>query len=146
MVKHRKVSKYYETHCRLQFYQYKTRGDGYCLIHCFAKRFNETTELVLEKHWHEMNGNIETYIRFGVYKLSEDLRFVLVKNTFSLIRTIPMKPPTWSLELWQRIVKLECLFVWIKYSNIQKITLEWIFQTSSILAKLGNSKTCWSRL
>ena len=64
------------------------------MIHCFAKRFNETTELVLEKRWHEMNGNIETYIRFGVYKLSEDLRFVLVKNTFSLIRTIPMKPPT----------------------------------------------------
>ena len=64
------------------------------MIHCFAKRFNETTELVLEKCWHEMNENIETYIRFGVYELSEDLRIVLVKNTFSLIRTIPMKPPT----------------------------------------------------
>ena len=64
------------------------------MIHCFAKRFNETTELVLEKRWHEMNENIETYIRFRVYELSEDLRIVLVKNTFSLIRTIPMKPPT----------------------------------------------------
>ena len=64
------------------------------MIHCFAKRFNETTELVLGKRCHEMNENIKTHIWFGVYELSEDLRIVLVKYNFSLIRTISMTPPT----------------------------------------------------
>ena len=38
---------------------HKGREDSHCLIHCFAKRFNETTELVLVKLWHKMNENIE---------------------------------------------------------------------------------------
>ena len=43
-------------------------GDGHCWVHCFTKRFNKATELVLERLWHEMNENIELYIRFGVYE------------------------------------------------------------------------------
>ena len=53
------------------------------MVHCFAKRFNEATELVLEKLWHEMNENIELYIKFGVYESPEDLRIELAKYTFS---------------------------------------------------------------
>ena len=53
------------------------------MVYCFAKRFNEATELVLEKLWHEMNENIELYIRFGVYESPEDLRIELAKYTFS---------------------------------------------------------------
>ena len=49
------------------------RGHDHCLVHCFAKRFNEATELVLEKLWHEMNEDIELYIRFGVYESPDDL-------------------------------------------------------------------------
>ena len=45
----------------------------------FAKRFNEGTELVLEK----LNENIELNIRFGVYESPEDLRTELAKYTFS---------------------------------------------------------------
>ena len=52
--------------------------------HCFATVFShEATELVLEKLWHEMNENIELYIRFGVYESPEDLRIELAKYTFS---------------------------------------------------------------
>ena len=43
---------------------------------------------------------------------------------------------TWSLKLWLKLMKLECLFMWMKYNNIQKTTLEWIFQKSSDLSKL----------
>ena len=39
----------------LQFHLPKLRGDGHCLVHSFPKRFNEATELVLGKCWHEMN-------------------------------------------------------------------------------------------
>ena len=53
------------------------------MVHCFAKRFNEATELVLEKLWHEINENIELYIRLGVYESPEDLRIELAKYTFS---------------------------------------------------------------
>ena len=49
----------------------------------FCKRFNETTELVLEKLWHEMNANIELYIRFGAHESLEDLRIELAKYTCS---------------------------------------------------------------
>ena len=38
---------------------------------------------MLEKLWHEMNQNIELYIRFGVYEAPEDLRIELAKYTFS---------------------------------------------------------------
>ena len=68
---------------RLQFHLHKARGDGHCLVHDFAKRFNEATELVLEKLWHEMNENIQLYIRFRVYESPEDLRIELAKYTFS---------------------------------------------------------------
>ena len=47
----------------------------------FAKRFNEATELVLEKLWYKMNENIELYIRFEVYESPEDLRIELAKYT-----------------------------------------------------------------
>ena len=67
----------------MQFHLYKARGDGHCLVYCFAKRFNEATELVLEKFWHEMNGNIKLYMRFGVYESPEDLRIELAKYTFN---------------------------------------------------------------
>ena len=67
----------------MQFHLNKARADGHCLVHCFVKRFNETTELVLEKLWHEMNGNIELYIRFGVHESLEDLRIELAKYTRS---------------------------------------------------------------
>ena len=53
------------------------------MVHCFAKRFSEATELVLEKLWHEINENIELYKRFGVYESPEDLRIELAKYTFS---------------------------------------------------------------
>ena len=53
------------------------------MVYYFAKGFNETTELVLEKLWHEMSENIELYIRFGVYESPEDLRIELAKYTFS---------------------------------------------------------------
>ena len=53
------------------------------MVHCFTKRFNETTELVLENLWHEMNESIELYIRFGVYESPEDLRIELAKYTCS---------------------------------------------------------------
>ena len=53
------------------------------MVHCFAKRFNEATELVLEKLWHEMNESIELCIKFGVYESPEDLRIELLKYTFS---------------------------------------------------------------
>ena len=53
------------------------------MVDCFAKRFNEAIELVLEKLWHEMNENIELYVRFGLYESPEDLRIELVKYTFS---------------------------------------------------------------
>ena len=68
---------------RLQFHLHKARVDGHCLVHSFAKRFNEATKLVLEKLWHEMNENTEWYIRFGLYELPEDLRIELAKYTFS---------------------------------------------------------------
>ena len=68
---------------RLQFHLLKAREDAHCLVHCFAKRFNEVTKLVLEKLWHEMNQNIELYIRLGVYEAPEDLRIELAKYTFS---------------------------------------------------------------
>ena len=67
----------------MQFHLHKTRGDGHCLVHCFAKRFNVATELVLEKLLLEMNKKIELYIRFGVYESPEDLRIELAKYTFS---------------------------------------------------------------
>ena len=38
------------------------------LCKTFSKRFNEATELELEKLWDEMNENFELYIRFGVYE------------------------------------------------------------------------------
>ena len=53
------------------------------MVHCFAKRFNEAIELVLEKLWLEMNENIKLYVRFGLYESPEDLRIELVKYTFS---------------------------------------------------------------
>ena len=53
------------------------------MIHCFAKRFKEATKLVLENLWHEMNENIELYIRFGVYESPGDLRIKLPNYTFS---------------------------------------------------------------
>ena len=53
------------------------------MIHCFAKRFKEATKLVLENLWHEMNENIELYIRFGVYESPGDLRIKLANYTFS---------------------------------------------------------------
>ena len=53
------------------------------MVHCFAKRFNVATELVLEKLLLEMNKKIELYIRFGVYESPEDLRIELAKYTFS---------------------------------------------------------------
>ena len=67
----------------MQFHLHKARGDDHCLVHYFAKRFNEATELMLEKLWHEMNENIELYTRFGKYKSSEVLRIELAKYTFS---------------------------------------------------------------
>ena len=57
------------------------------------------------------------------------------------VKTIPMTLPTWPLKLWLRFIKLECLSMGIKYSNIHKITLEWISQTSSILSKLDSITT-----
>ena len=53
------------------------------MVYCFAKRFNEVTELVLEKLWHEMNEKINLYIRFWMYKSPEDLRIDLAKYPFS---------------------------------------------------------------
>ena len=53
------------------------------MVHCFAKRFNDATELVREKIWNEMNENIELYIRFGVYASPEDLQIELAKYSFS---------------------------------------------------------------
>ena len=53
------------------------------MIHCFAKHFNEATDLMLEKLWHEMNKNIKLYIWFGVYKSLEDLQIELAKYIFS---------------------------------------------------------------
>ena len=53
------------------------------MVLCFAKRFNEATELVLEKRGHEMNKNIELHLRFGVYGSPKDLRIELAKYTFS---------------------------------------------------------------
>ena len=53
------------------------------MVHYFTKRFNEATEQVLEKLWHEMNENIELYLRFGVYESPGDLRIELANYTFS---------------------------------------------------------------
>ena len=61
------------------------------------------------------------------------------------VKTISMKQSTWSWKLWLRLMKLECLFMWMKYNNIQKIVLQWIFQASLILSKLDNITTCWNR-
>ena len=123
----------------MQFRLHKARGDGHSLVHCFAECFNEATELVLEKLWHVMNKNIKLYTRFGVYESPEDLRielakYVLIKNYFNDTTDL-------IIEALTKFMKLECLFMWIKYSNIQKITLEWIFQTSFILSKLDNITT-----
>ena len=62
------------------------------MVHCFAKRFNVATELVLEKLLLEMNKKIELYIRFGVYESPEDLRIELA-NTPS-VKIILMTLPT----------------------------------------------------
>ena len=67
----------------MQFHLHKAKGDGHCLVHCFAKRFNKATELELEKLWDEMNENFELYIRFGVYESPEDSRIEVAKYTFS---------------------------------------------------------------
>ena len=53
------------------------------MFHCFTKRFNEATERMLEKLWHEMNEDIELYIRFGVYESPKYFRIELAKYTSS---------------------------------------------------------------
>ena len=79
--------------------------------------------MVLEKPWHEMNENIELCIRFEVYESPVELRIELAKYTFSKNFSIDIA----DLIIWLRFMKLEYLVMWIKYSNNQKITLEWIF-------------------
>ena len=121
----------------MQYHLHKAKGDGHCLVHCFAKRFNEANELELEKLWDEMNENFELYIRFGVYESPEDSRIELAKYTFS---------KNYSNDTADLAIKLECSSMWIKYSNIHKITLEWISQTSSILSKLDSITTCSAQI
>ena len=108
------------------------------MFHCFTKRFNEATELMLEKLWHEMNEDIELYIRFGVYESPENFRIELAKYTFS--KTIPM-----TLPIIEALAKVCEARVFIHVDKIQQHPENNVgvdSQTSSILSKLNNITTC----
>ena len=70
----------YSKKFRLQLHLHKLRG--HCLLHRFAKCFNEITKLMLH-WWHEMSENIGLYTHLGVYESLEDLRIELEMYTFS---------------------------------------------------------------
>ena len=91
---------------RLQFHLHKVRRDVRCLVHYFAKHFNEATELVLGKLRHEINGNMELYIRFGVYESLEDFRIELEKYIFSKKYSNDTADLTLKLKLM--FMKLSC--------------------------------------
>ena len=91
---------------RLQFHLHKVRRDARCLVHYFAKHFNEAIELVLGKLRHEMNGNMELYIRFGVYKSLEDFQIELEKYIFSKKYSNDTADLTLKLKLM--FMKLSC--------------------------------------
>ena len=90
-----------------------------------------------------MNESIELYIRFGVYESPEDLRIHLAKYTCS--KNYSNDTTDLIIEALAKVYEAQVIHV-DKIGNIQKITLEWISQTSSILSKLDNITTCWNRL
>ena len=124
----------------MQIHPHKARGDGHCLFHCFTKRFNEATELMLEKLWHEMNENIELYIRFGVYESPENFRIELAKYTFS--KNYSNDSADLIIEALAKVCEAR---VFIHVDKIQQHPENNVgvdSQTSSILSKLNNITTC----
>ena len=91
---------------RLQFHLHKVRRDVCCLVHYFAKHFNEATKLVLGKLRHEMNGNMELYIRFREYESLEDFRIELEKYIFS---------KKYSSNTTDLTLKLKLMFMKLSY-------------------------------
>ena len=53
---------------------WKALGDSHCVIHCFGKQFDESTEFVLQHLWYEISNNFHIYIEFGTYSLLDELR------------------------------------------------------------------------
>ena len=49
-------------------------GDGHCMIHWFSKRFNESTEQVLERLWEEIINIINVQLEFGEYNSLDALK------------------------------------------------------------------------
>ena len=82
----------------------KPRFSSIC--HYFAKHFNEATELVLGKLRHEMNVNMELYIRFEVYESLEDFRIELEKYIFS---------KKYSNDTTDLTLKLKLMFMKLSY-------------------------------
>ena len=64
------------------FTKFKAPGDGHCITHCFAKRFEESSSHVLQRLWNEINNRIDVYMQFGEYDTPDTLRNELSKYTF----------------------------------------------------------------
>ena len=96
------------------------------------------------KAWYRLRTRTSDYT-YGLKCMNYQRIWELSWQSVISVKTISMTQSTWSWKLWLRLIKLECLFMWMEYNNIQKIVLQWIFQASFILSKLDKITTCWNK-